>query len=155
MEQILADTNILLRGVQPDHFSHAAASNAISSLGEKGNIVCILPQNLIEFWNVCTRTEEQNGFGWSVARAAKELERLEKVFNVLPDSDAIFSEWKNVVRDNSVLGKKVYDARLVAAMNVHGISALLTFNLKDFKRFQHIVLIDPDALISSDIAAKE
>jgi len=149
--QILADTNILLRGVEPGHPSHVVAANATYTLGKQGGIVCVLPQNLIEFWNVCTRPEQQNGLGWSAGRADKELERLETIFTVLPESPAIYSEWRALVRDNSVLGKQVHDARIVAAMNVHGITALLTFNLKDFKRFQHIELVDPDSLVNSDI----
>jgi predicted nucleic acid-binding protein len=150
LEKILTDTNVLLRGAQPEHFSHVVADNAIYSLGNNGDVICILPQNLIEFWNVCTRPLEQNGFGWSIIRASNELARLEKIFTVLPDSEAVYSEWKSLVVENSVLGKQVHDARIVAAMKVHGISKLLTFNLKDFKRFQHITLLDPNSFVNSD-----
>ena len=38
----------------------------------------------------------------------------------------------------------VHDARLVAAMIVHGIPNLLTFNLPDFKRFTEITVISPE-----------
>ena len=151
MKQILADTNILLRGVEPGHPSHIVAANATYSLGKQGDLICVFPQNLIEFWNVCTRPEQQNGLGWSADRADQELERLETIFTVLPDSPSIYPEWKALVRENSVLGKQVHDARIVAAMNVHGLKDLLTFNVKDFKRFQHITLIDPDSLVNSDI----
>ncbi|HSK74585.1 MAG TPA: hypothetical protein VK892_22995 [Pyrinomonadaceae bacterium] len=37
-------------------------------------------------------------------------------------------------------GKNVHDARLTAAMIKHKISHLLTFNVKDFKRFVEIIL---------------
>jgi hypothetical protein len=35
-----------------------------------------------------------------------------------------------------VIGAKVHDARLVAAMNVHGARRLLTFNAGDFTRLR-------------------
>jgi len=36
---------------------------------------------------------------------------------------------------HSVRGAKVHDTRLVAAMNVHSVRSLLTFNSDDFVRF--------------------
>jgi predicted nucleic acid-binding protein len=34
-----------------------------------------------------------------------------------------------------VLSAKVHDTRLVAAMNVHGVERILTFNTDDFTRY--------------------
>ena len=36
--------------------------------------------------------------------------------------------------------------RLVAAMKVHGIESLLTFNVQDFKRYPDISVLNPDVL---------
>lgn len=150
MQRILADTNILLRGVEPDHPSHHIADNATFTLAKRGDIICILPQNIFEFWNVCTRPANQNGFGWSVERTDREVSRLEKVFEILPDSHAIYTEWRDIVRDHAVLGKQVHDARIAAAMRVHQIRKLLTFNARHFKRFDDIEIINPDFAIGSD-----
>lgn len=46
----------------------------------------------------------------------------------------IYPEWKRVVEQHRVLGVKVYDARLVAVMNLYGVDTILTFNTGDFKR---------------------
>jgi predicted nucleic acid-binding protein len=43
-------------------------------------------------------------------------------------------------------GKASHDARLVAAMKVHGITHVLTFNVDDFKRYE-ISVLHPAALI--------
>lgn len=43
------------------------AVNAIRTLRDRGEQFHIVPQNLIEFWNVYTRPTEQNGLGRSVA----------------------------------------------------------------------------------------
>jgi hypothetical protein len=37
------------------------AANAIRTLRDRGEQLDIVPQNLIEFWNVYTRQTEQNG----------------------------------------------------------------------------------------------
>jgi hypothetical protein len=58
----------------------------------------------------------------------------------LPDSDA---EWRRLVVAHSVSGKKTHDARLVAAMSVHGVAHILTLNADDFTRFTGITVLDP------------
>jgi predicted nucleic acid-binding protein len=42
-----------------------------------------------------------------------------------------------------VKGVEVYDARIVASMNVHGIGHLLTFDINDFKRYKGISVVSP------------
>lgn len=42
----------------------------------------------------------------------------------------------------SVSGKNAHDARLVAAMRVHGIDSILTFNAQDFVRYTEIRVLD-------------
>src|SRR5439155_10517500 len=51
----LADTNVLLRYVQQNHDMHGVAVAALDFLLGSGEIVVIVPQNITEFWNVCTR----------------------------------------------------------------------------------------------------
>jgi predicted nucleic acid-binding protein len=52
-------------------------------------------------------------------------------------------EWRRIVVAYQVSGKSSHDARLVAAMNVHGITQVLTFNVKDFARYPGIQAIHP------------
>jgi predicted nucleic acid-binding protein len=44
-----------------------------------------------------------------------------------------------------VVGSRVYDRRLVAAMTVHGIGRILTINAEDFARYG-IEVIHPSAV---------
>jgi hypothetical protein len=75
------------------------------------------------------------------------LAEFETTLVLMPDTPAVYGEWKRLVGDHSVMGKNAHDARIVAAMAVHGISHLLTFNGRDFKRFQNIIaVIEPTDL---------
>jgi predicted nucleic acid-binding protein len=67
------------------------------------------------------------------------------VLTLLPDSPAVYEEWKRLVATHAVRGVKVHDARLVAAMNVHGVRRILTFNTADFSRFE-IEALHPSAV---------
>ncbi len=98
---------------------------------------------MIEFWNVASRPLENNGFGWDPERVDTEISGLESLLTILPDSQSIYREWRKLVVAYGIVGKQVHDTRIVAAMNVHNITNLLTFNGADFKRFEHINLIDP------------
>jgi len=72
-----------------------------------------------------------------------ELVQIKNLFELLPDTPAIYPEWERLVVQHAVSGKNVHDTRIVAAMNVHGISHLLTFNVADFKRFLRITIVSP------------
>jgi predicted nucleic acid-binding protein len=132
---VLVDTNVLLRRTQPNHEHHAAAMDSVARLLAAGELVCITSQNIAEFWNVVTRPVANNGLGFPVSLALSEVEKIERILTLLRDSAAVYPEWKRLVVKHSVLGAKVHDARLVAAMNVHGIGQILTFNTGDFARY--------------------
>src|ERR1051326_1706369 len=93
----LADTNILLRWVSPADPQHSLAVNSVKALQQQGEIVHITPQNLIEFWAVATRPAASNGLGMSPAEAEREVESLERLFPMLPDSPSIYPEWRKLV----------------------------------------------------------
>ena len=67
------------------------------------------------------------------------------MFAVLPDDPAIDAMWKRLVTAHGVIGNQVYDARLVAAMRVHGIGRVLAFDAEDFARYE-IEIIHPSAV---------
>lgn len=139
----LADTNVLLRWVQPSDPERATAVAAVDALWDQGEEVYITPQNLIEFWNVATRPHTANGLGLTPAQADVEASQLETIFPLVPDTAAIYPQWRQLVMGAAVSGVQVHDARLAAVMRVHGISHLLTFNVRDFQRFGGITVVHP------------
>ncbi|PZD70410.1 hypothetical protein C1752_13136 [Acaryochloris thomasi RCC1774] len=140
----LVDTNVLLRKQQPDHPQYKQAAAALRSLHLAKQELVIVPQIMAEFWNVCTRPLENNGLGLSISQAEIKLEEIEAAFILKGDTPAIYSHWRSLVTRYNVKGAKVHDTRLVAAMLVHGITHILTFNVKDFKRFEEITAVSPD-----------
>jgi predicted nucleic acid-binding protein len=142
----LVDTNILLRSVQKTHVMHEGAVRAVLSLIEQGEMLYIVPQNLVEFWVVATRPIAVNGLGLSVTNVLEEIKQIKSTFTLLSDTEAIFPTWEHLVLKHEVMGKPAHDARLVAAMIVHHLTNLLTFNTDDFKRFSEICAIDPDSI---------
>ena len=143
----LLDTNILLRFISPNDPKHSQALTAVDTLNARRERVVIAPQNLIELWNVCTRPSDNNGLGFTLEKTQQDLERLKRLFVLLPDTEEIYFQWERLVKTYEVKGAKVHDTRLVAFMLVHQISHILTFNIKDFCRFSsEITAVSPDGI---------
>jgi predicted nucleic acid-binding protein len=126
---------------------HLDTQRAILTLKKQGDFLCIIPQNIIEFWAVATRPLDKNGLGLSITQAEEESEKLKKIFILELDTPQIFTEWESLVIKYQVMGKQIHDARLAAAMVAHNITHLLTFNVDDFKRFSDIVVVDPRSIV--------
>jgi len=145
----LVDTNILLRLVQPDSPEYGTIRQCTDRLWERGSDLFYTSQNLAEFWNVCTRPADRNGFGFSVAETDERATLIEAKFSFAADSEATHQEWRKIVVAAGISGIQVHDARMVAAMRVHGIANLLTLNVKDFRRFSDITVLSPDEVLAS------
>jgi predicted nucleic acid-binding protein len=142
----LIDTNVLLRALTLRNPLRPVARQAIKTLLEGGLSLCVAPQNLVELWNVCTRPEKYNGLGKTIAATDGYLRLVESFFAILPETPELFSKWRELVVTYQVSGTKVHDARLVAAMTLHHVSRILTFNTQDFGRYGHIEAVNPTAV---------
>jgi predicted nucleic acid-binding protein len=147
MPRYLLDTNVLLRLVKRDDPQHKVLRIAIEALITENHDLCYTPQNIVEFWNVFTRPRERNGYGLTIAEADYAVTLIELQFTLLPDTDRIHMEWRRLVLAHSVSGAKVHDARLVAAMKVHSLTHLLTFNTSDFDRYSDITPVHPQDVV--------
>jgi predicted nucleic acid-binding protein len=145
--QVLLDSNILLRWLEPDHPDQLIVSAAVSRLLLSNADLCYTSQNLGEFWNVLTRPANRNGYGLPPVEANRRAISVESRLRLLPDGLAVHQEWRRLLVDYRVSGVQVHDARLVAAILVHGVRRILTFNTKDFARFDEIEAVHPIDLI--------
>ncbi|MEX2301635.1 MAG: PIN domain-containing protein [Bryobacterales bacterium] len=144
---VLLDTNILLRLVEPKDPEYALVREAVKTLSARGETLCFASQNLVEFWNVCTRPSAQNGLGLTPAQADERARLIESRFRLLPDNEGVHTEWRRLVLAHSVAGVQVHDARLIAVMVAHGLPQLLTLNDRDFARYTGISVVHPRDLV--------
>jgi predicted nucleic acid-binding protein len=140
---VLVDTSTMLRTLQPLHPQREIARTAIKALTEQGRELHIVPQNLVELWVVATRPVEQNGLGMTPSAIAAELAQLKSMFLLLPETPAIYPVWEALVTQHQVSGKPAHDARLVAAMQAHGLTTILTFDKTGFSRYPGIQVLHP------------
>lgn len=135
----LIDTSILVRTIHAGNPHQTLAIDAVSLLRGRGERLCVVPQNIVEFWAVATRPSDANGLSLSIEDAEAELIRIHMLFILKPEDETIFQNWEKLAAAYRVSGKNSHDARLVAAMQTHGIENLLTFNTPDFNRYSDII----------------
>lgn len=149
----LVDTGVLLRLINRTHAKHHDARNALRLLKQRRESICVVSQNLAEFWNVCTRpASARGGYGFSIETTDGKLRIIERLFVLLPEASNVFSEWRALVVKHRVLGVQVHDARLVAAMKCHGIAKILTENPADFARYDGISALTPVELVNQSVS---
>ena len=65
------------------------------------------------------------------------------MFLLLPETPAIYTVWESLVVQYQVSGKPAHDARLIAAMKVHGLTGVLTFERSGSSRFPGVEVVNP------------
>jgi predicted nucleic acid-binding protein len=142
----LVDTNILLRIARHSEPQHKMVDTALGRLLAQGAALYYTHQNIAEFWNTMTRPTDRNGLGLAVAEADRQVHAIEQGMFFLPDNEAVYRNWRRIVVQYNVSGVQVHDARLAAAMYVHGINHILTLNVSDFARFEGLTALHPEGV---------
>jgi predicted nucleic acid-binding protein len=142
----LVDTNILLRIARRSDPQHGIVDTALARLAGQNTTLYFTHQNIAELWNAMTRPVARNGLGLSAIETEREVRAIEAGMSLLPDSGAVYQEWRRIVVKHNVCGVQVHDARLAAAMYVHGVSHVLTLNVADFSRFVGLTAVHPDSV---------
>jgi predicted nucleic acid-binding protein len=143
----LIDTNILLRLTRLRDPQHDLIQASMDELIRRGARFVFSLQNAVEFWNVCTRPSERNGFGLSIAETAQSFQFVESIMKLLPDNQQVYSIWRRMVVEHNVRGVQVHDAHLAATMQAHGVDRILTLNRPDFLRYEHVQAVHPSAVV--------
>src|SRR5437899_1275037 len=100
---VLADTGILLRLLNRNDPYRAGIREAVRALRGRDIAIVTSPQNIAEFWNVCTRpATARGGFGLSVDETDRRVRLIERLFRVLPDDPEMYFHWRRLVTAHAV-----------------------------------------------------
>ena len=141
---ILLDANILVRISNHRDPDCQRTLRAVFSC-KKTDEVVLAPQTRYEFWAVATRPEQFNGLGMRIGRARQWIAATQNIFRLLVEPPKMLETWAALVERHEVKGFRAHDARYVALMQLHGITRLMTYNVKHFQDYG-ITLLDPATL---------
>ncbi len=140
---VLVDANILVRLEDLDSPRSAVCEAALEQLLRHGDTAHLCAQAAIEYWAVATRPKDVNGLGLDPAQAEAGLRKAERWVAWLSEPPDIAARWRRLVTQHAIRGKQAHDVRLVALMEAHGLTRLLTLNPRDFRRFPAITCLHP------------
>lgn len=141
---VFLDTNILVY-LSFDHFLlHQTARSRVGELERGGHPLWISRQILREFLAVASRpgilTSEP-----SLAFLVGLVEEFTRQFHLAEDTAQVTGRLVELIQEPGARGRQVHDANIVATMLAHGIGALLTHNVRDFRRYEPALTILPIA----------
>ena len=141
--QYLVDTSVLVRAVHIRDPASLTARTALAALPRAGHRLCVLPQNLAEFWFACTRPVQSNGLAYSYSRTQRYVAKFEPYFELFYETSAVYMQWRRLLAEHQIVGRQLFDARLAAAALVHGFDRILTFDIAHFSRYSGITVVHP------------
>ncbi len=84
MDNVLLDTNVILRFSQVDSDLETLADISVKKLARKGDILYLTPQVICEYWCSVTHPMDVNGFGWDSSAAYDSIIKLIGLFTIIP-----------------------------------------------------------------------
>lgn len=78
-----------------------------------------------------------------IAILAAQVGQFQAQMNVAEDNATVTANLLVLLNSIGAGGKQVHDANIIATMQAHGITKLLTYNVLDFARFASIVDVIP------------
>ncbi len=141
-ERLFCDTNVLVSAVDRRRKLHAQALLVLNALPNRGVALCVSGQIVREFLVVCTRPADANGLGLSPREAVRNAEAIIERSTVLEENRHVPVRLLAIARTAACGGKQLHDANIVATMQEHGLTRLVTGNPGDFRRFREIDLVD-------------
>jgi predicted nucleic acid-binding protein len=137
---VFVDTNVLVYAAVAQAPLHQQAQSALQSLRQANVPMWISPQVIREYLAVMTRPQTF-GQPLSAADAARDAEVFVRRFRLADVNAAVTDNLLQLLSTVQVAGKQVHDANIVATMRTHGIERLLTHNVSDFARYDHLITI--------------
>lgn len=130
-EAILVDTSVVLEAVDEVREHHVAARGLLEGRGR-----LVFPAQVIrEFLVVSTRPVSANGLGMDLADALENIRELRRVVRLLPEEKPLLPRLLELLAEVPCHGKRIHDAHIVAAAEVHRIKTIATLDAADFSPF--------------------
>jgi predicted nucleic acid-binding protein len=141
-EPVFIDTNILIYANVAGAPFHEQALDALKLAQQSERPLWISRQVLREF--ISARTRPQTFAQPSTTDVVIERVRyLEERFQVADDTASVTEQLINLLGNFKIGGRQIHDANIVATMLAYNIPCLLTHNIKDFRRFEKLIKIEP------------
>ncbi len=140
--RIFVDTNVLVYANAEKFPLHQTALRTLAGLSEAGDDPWTSRQVMREYLVTLTRPQTYSK-AYPLSAILGDIRYFERNFHIAEDSLVVTARLLELVERFEVHGKQVHDANIVATMLAHGITHLLTHNVRDFERYSSVVSVIP------------
>lgn len=140
-DSVFIDTNVLVYASRPAAPEFGTAVSAVDRLRGQQRPLCISAQVLREYLAVVTRPQATTA-GTPMPRAMANANAFRRRFLLLQETSDTMDRLFDLLANHPTAGRQVHDANLVATMLSNGITTLLTFNTRDFRRFEDVIRLE-------------
>ena len=141
-DRLFCDTNVLLSAVDRKRALNPHALHVLNVLPNRGVELCLSGQVVREFLAVCTRPVEVNGLGLATQLAVRNVKAILERSTLLEETRGVSERLLRIADRTRCTGTRLHDANIVATLQEHGLSRLVTDNLSDFDGFDELELLD-------------
>lgn len=136
MSRVLVDTNVLIYGIDQDSRFFERARNILENPNYQ---LVTTSKNLSEFLTVATRS---SGYDLNIGLALEILEEITRKFQIIYPNSESFLMFLELMKNYCPTGLKIHDFEIISIGLTARIHKVATFNTKDFKNVQEIMLIE-------------
>ena len=138
-KSIFIDSNILVYANNDLSSFCKPARTKLQATFANYDSVWINCQVIREFSVIATREMLNNSGKVDYLKLQKSIDQFNRDFQIADDDTTVTETLFKLMKATNTSGKQIHDANIIATMQVNGIDDLLTNNIKDFKRFSHLV----------------
>ncbi len=141
VERAFLDTNVFLAATDPARTGHRRARDILDQWPAVGITLYLSAQIVREYLVVATRPPAVGGLGLPLDAALENVTAVLDRTKILEETAAVSARLRDLLLAIDCSGKQIHDANVVATMMTHGVAALVTENLGDFRRFDDMITV--------------
>ena len=140
-ERFFIDTNVLLSATAAERALHPHALRVLNDWTNRGFTLCFSGQVMREYLVVATRDNEVNGLGLKLTSALANVDAFKSRLYFLEEDRRVLDRFLSLLAEVPSVGKPIHDAHIVSTMLAHGVTCVVTANVRDFRRFSDLISI--------------
>ena len=135
---MLIDSNILIYAINADSQKHELAKRFL-----KANIndLEVSHQNILETLRVITHIKFPNRF--NTKEAIKAIRGITEACKLVVPNKITYHLAVELISKHDLVGNRIFDAYLVATALSNDIDMIATDNVRDFRRFNGVKIVNP------------
>jgi predicted nucleic acid-binding protein len=130
--EVLLDTNILIYALDKTNAYH---SQAVALLNNNDYLFTVTTKNIAEYFAVCSKLQIP------LAQALLFYRSLCQNAKILFPNEASLIIFEQLIEKYQPKGNRVFDIEIISVALAHGVSDIVTVNLKDFDAIKEISIV--------------